>query len=629
MKRHHVNAVRTSHYPHDESFYDLCDELGLYVIDEADIEIARPVAGDRATTRSYAARVPRARACGWCCATGRTPASSPGRSATSRATGRRTTRWRRGSAASTRRGRCTTRAGSAATSTPPARCRTSSARCTRRSSASCSGRARVGIGAPLILCEYNHAMGQAGGLADYWAVFGDESRGCRVGSCGSGPTTGCAAPTPTARRGSPTAATSVRPMHDGTFVCDGLVSPDREPHPLLGELAALDAAGGRRAPVPGAGACGSRTGGGSPDLDDLEASLGDRRVDGRRRRPRTPRRCRRSGRGRRSIVPNPARPDGAGRRADTMTVDVRARAGGRARRGRRPGGSPRRRASSSAARRRRPRGADGDRSAIEVGDDGIVDRRDRRRLAGAVAVAGADRQRRPAGRLAARRRRRPVGGADGLDRLVEVTDVDVAPPWDGVDPHRSATRTGHRAPVEHRQRLVVDRRRGAGRASVIVDRPPHPRPAPSRRGVRPARRRSTARVARPRPGRLLSRPPCGRPLRTVDGDRRRASRAVRRAPGVRAAPRHRVVRAGARRGSRCASHGDRPLAFSALAHSVGGARRGDARPRAAARRAPPTSTSTSPIAASARRRAGPTPTPATSCRGGTYRFAWTLTAHEV
>ena len=38
MKQHHVNAVRTSHYPNDESFYDLCDELGLYVVDEANIE---------------------------------------------------------------------------------------------------------------------------------------------------------------------------------------------------------------------------------------------------------------------------------------------------------------------------------------------------------------------------------------------------------------------------------------------------------------------------------------------------------------------------------------------------------------------------------------------------------------
>lgn len=38
MKRHGVNAVRTSHYPNDPRFYDLCDELGLYVCDEADIE---------------------------------------------------------------------------------------------------------------------------------------------------------------------------------------------------------------------------------------------------------------------------------------------------------------------------------------------------------------------------------------------------------------------------------------------------------------------------------------------------------------------------------------------------------------------------------------------------------------
>ena len=38
MKQHDVNAVRTSHYPNDPRFYDLCDELGLYVCDEADIE---------------------------------------------------------------------------------------------------------------------------------------------------------------------------------------------------------------------------------------------------------------------------------------------------------------------------------------------------------------------------------------------------------------------------------------------------------------------------------------------------------------------------------------------------------------------------------------------------------------
>jgi beta-galactosidase/beta-glucuronidase len=38
MKRFNVNAVRTSHYPNDPRFLELCDELGLYVIDEANIE---------------------------------------------------------------------------------------------------------------------------------------------------------------------------------------------------------------------------------------------------------------------------------------------------------------------------------------------------------------------------------------------------------------------------------------------------------------------------------------------------------------------------------------------------------------------------------------------------------------
>lgn len=38
MKQYNINAVRCSHYPANEYFYDLCDEYGLYVIDEADLE---------------------------------------------------------------------------------------------------------------------------------------------------------------------------------------------------------------------------------------------------------------------------------------------------------------------------------------------------------------------------------------------------------------------------------------------------------------------------------------------------------------------------------------------------------------------------------------------------------------
>ena len=91
---------------------------------------------------------------------------------------------------------------------------------------------------PLILCEYNHAMGQAGGLADYWAVFG-EVEGLQGGFVWEWADHGL-------RRHEPDGTTWIayggdfgESEHDGNFVCDGLVSADRDPHPLLGELAAL------------------------------------------------------------------------------------------------------------------------------------------------------------------------------------------------------------------------------------------------------------------------------------------------------------------------------------------------------------------------------------------------------
>jgi beta-galactosidase len=38
MKSFNINAVRTSHYPQQELWYEMCDKYGLYLIDEADIE---------------------------------------------------------------------------------------------------------------------------------------------------------------------------------------------------------------------------------------------------------------------------------------------------------------------------------------------------------------------------------------------------------------------------------------------------------------------------------------------------------------------------------------------------------------------------------------------------------------
>lgn len=46
MKTLNVNAVRTSHYPDSPVFYEMCDELGFYVLDEADVEAHGVVTAD-------------------------------------------------------------------------------------------------------------------------------------------------------------------------------------------------------------------------------------------------------------------------------------------------------------------------------------------------------------------------------------------------------------------------------------------------------------------------------------------------------------------------------------------------------------------------------------------------------
>lgn len=38
MKRHNINAVRISHYPNQSLWYRLCDEYGIYLIDETNLE---------------------------------------------------------------------------------------------------------------------------------------------------------------------------------------------------------------------------------------------------------------------------------------------------------------------------------------------------------------------------------------------------------------------------------------------------------------------------------------------------------------------------------------------------------------------------------------------------------------
>lgn len=54
MKQANINAVRTCHYPNTERWYELCDSMGLYVMDEADIE-EHGLRGQLASDPSWAA----------------------------------------------------------------------------------------------------------------------------------------------------------------------------------------------------------------------------------------------------------------------------------------------------------------------------------------------------------------------------------------------------------------------------------------------------------------------------------------------------------------------------------------------------------------------------------------------
>ncbi|WYZ41996.1 hypothetical protein EsH8_V_000891 [Colletotrichum jinshuiense] len=63
MKKHNINAIRTSHYPADPRLYALADELGFWVMDEADLEchgfqaIERLLLSEEDKDRSYVERV--------------------------------------------------------------------------------------------------------------------------------------------------------------------------------------------------------------------------------------------------------------------------------------------------------------------------------------------------------------------------------------------------------------------------------------------------------------------------------------------------------------------------------------------------------------------------------------------
>lgn len=251
LKRFGFNAIRTSHYPNDPSLYDLADELGFYVVDEADIEShdhAHEIADDPRYLNAFVDRVSRMvlrdknhpsviiwslgnesdyganhdAAAGW------VRRHDPTRPLQYEGAAKRG--WADPDVASD----------IACPMYAPIE--------------DCIAHALSGEQTkPLIQCEYSHAMGNSNGtLADHWAAiestpglqggfiweFWDHgilqrvSDGRPAGRTGAGLyANGVAAPGHRWAYGGDFGES----IHDGAFVADGVVFPDRTPKPALHE----------------------------------------------------------------------------------------------------------------------------------------------------------------------------------------------------------------------------------------------------------------------------------------------------------------------------------------------------------------------------------------------------------
>lgn len=231
MKQHNINAVRTSHYPPHPDFLGLCDELGLWVVDECDLEThgfteqdwrGNPVDDERWTPAllDRAARMVER------------DKNHPS-----------VVIWSLGNECGTGRG-LTAMAGWIRDRDPDRPLHYEGDRSCAdtdmysRMYASHAEVAAIGRGEdggpaerrqlPFILCEYGHAMGNGpGGLTEYQQLFDAYERN-QGGFVWEWIDHGLTHPA----LGYAYGGDFGEELHDSNFVCDGLLFPDRTPSPL-------------------------------------------------------------------------------------------------------------------------------------------------------------------------------------------------------------------------------------------------------------------------------------------------------------------------------------------------------------------------------------------------------------
>ena len=230
MKRHNINAVRTSHYPNDERWYDLCDEMGMYVLDEANIEShglwGKP-ADDERYLGQFLARVQRMVArdrnhpsvIAWSLGneSGYGPAHDAAAAWVHRADPSRPVHYHPAGDAP-----CVDIIGPMYPSVGELEAAATSAPDDPR---------------PIVTCEYAHSMGNStGNLGEYWDTIRSHPR-LAGGFVWDWVDQGLRVPIASGRTMWAYGGDFGDQPNDGAFAHDGLVFPDRVPKPALAELA--------------------------------------------------------------------------------------------------------------------------------------------------------------------------------------------------------------------------------------------------------------------------------------------------------------------------------------------------------------------------------------------------------
>ncbi|MCG3177961.1 MAG: Beta-galactosidase [Phycisphaerae bacterium] len=243
LKRFNFNAVRTSHYPDDAQWYDLCDEHGIYLIDEANIEshgYYDRLCADPRWAQAFLERGVRMverdknHPCIYAWSLGNESGYGPNHDGMagwirSRDPSRAVhyegamRQLRRNTGDVTRAGE---KLGASATDFIAPMYWSVDAIVRWAEQGGADPR-------PLILCEYSHAMGNSNGsLREYWDAF-RRHRGLQGGFIWEWIDHGLLKTDAAGRQYWAYGGDFGEKIHDGDFCCDGMVWPDRTPHPAM------------------------------------------------------------------------------------------------------------------------------------------------------------------------------------------------------------------------------------------------------------------------------------------------------------------------------------------------------------------------------------------------------------